>query len=129
MAPQLQTSLPALGAAVAGDQGIGEVPFDGRVVSASFIAEAVVTGVATNNRKLALVNKGQAGSGNVEVGSITFGAGVNAAAFDETEFTLSATFGNRVVKQGDILAAVETVNGTGLANPGGTVQVEVEPGT
>lgn len=124
---KIDTTIPPLGAAVAGDQAIGEAPYDGRVTSVTFTPEAAIAGVVTNNRKLAVVNKGQDGLGNVEVAGLTFAAGVNAAAFDEKDITLSATIANRSVKAGDVLAVVETVNGTGLANPGGHVEVEVSP--
>jgi hypothetical protein len=52
--------------------------------------------------------------------------GVNAVAFDEKAITLSATASDLVVAAGDVLVWVSTaVGGTGLADPGGQVQVEI----
>ncbi len=120
---KLKEDLPGVGAAVAQDQVVGEVPFAGSVSSVSYTAEATMTGQATNFRTLRLLNKGQAGAGAVVVASLAFSSGaVIATAFDELAITLTATTG---VVEGDILAWDETVAGTGLASPGGSVQIEI----
>jgi hypothetical protein len=122
---KLNTTLPALGAAVAGDQTLGEAPFDGVVASVSYTPEAAVTGDNTNKRTLTLVNKGQAGAGSTVIATLDFVTGANGVAFDEKAFTLSAVASATNVAAGDVLAVVETVAGSGLANPGGLVQVEI----
>lgn len=99
-------------------------PFAGTVSKISYIPNATITGQNTNTRKVALVNKGQSGSGNLETASIQFNSGVNAAAFDETSLTLSGTAANLVVAEGDVLTVESTAVGTGLADPGGLVFVE-----
>ncbi|MGH3881952.1 MAG: hypothetical protein ACREX8_00060 [Gammaproteobacteria bacterium] len=119
----VDSAIPALGAAVAGDQVVAEAPFAGTVTAAGFTPEAAVTGDNTNTRTLTLTNKGQAGAGAVVVATIAFTTGNNGVAFDEKAFTLSGTPANLVVAEGDILVVVETVGGTGLANPGGRVEV------
>lgn len=121
----LQTTVPALGAGVAGDQTIGEAPFAGTVTGASFTPEAAVTGDNTNTRTLTVVNKGAAGAGTTVVATLAFTTGNNGVAFDEKAFTLSVVAGATTVAAGDVLAVVEAVAGTGLANPGGLVQVEI----
>jgi hypothetical protein len=122
---KLTTTLPALTAGTAGDQTLGEAPYAGTVSDVSFTPEAAITGDNTNKRTFTLVNKGQAGSGSTVIATLDFVTGVNGVAFDEKQFTLSGTAANLVVASGDILAVVEAVAGTGLANPGGLVQVEI----
>lgn len=122
---RVETTLPALGAGVAGDQSVDEAPFAATVSGVSLTPEAAITGDNTNTRTLTLVNKGQAGAGTTVVATLAFTTGVNGVAFDERAFTLSAVAGATTLVDGDILAVVETVAGTGLANPGGLVQVEL----
>src|SRR4051812_27693568 len=73
---------------------IGTVPFDGVVTSVKYIPKTTITGAATNNRTVAVVNKKQDGSGSTSVASLSFGNGTNATAFDETDVTLSGTAAN-----------------------------------
>ena len=52
---------------------------------------------------------------------------VNAVAFDEKALTVTATAADKTVAAGDVLVFVSTaVGGTGLVDPGGRVQVEIE---
>lgn len=123
---KLEATVPALGAAVAGDQVIGEAPFAGTVTSVTFTPEADITGQATNFRTLRVINKGPDGNGSTVVASLAFSSGaVTATDFDEKSIDLSGTAANLVVAEGDILAWDETVTGSGLASPGGKVQVEI----
>lgn len=101
------------------------VPFAGTITAVAVVASAAITGAATNTRKLALVNKGQSGSGSTEVAAIQFNGGINAAAFDDTALTLSGTTANRSVAEGDVLALASTAVGTGIADPGGLLLVTV----
>ena len=91
----------------------------------SLTPEAAITGDNTNTRTLTLVNKGAAGTGTTVIGTLAFTTGNNGVAFDEKAFTLSVVDDATDVAEGDILAVVETVGGSGLANPGGLVQVEI----
>lgn len=122
---KLQTTIPALGAAVAGDQTLGEAPFACTLTSASFTPEAAITGDTTNTRTLTIVNKGAAGAGTTVMATLAFITSNNGVAFDEKAFTLSAVAGATTAVEGDIIAVVETVGASGLANPGGLVQVEL----
>lgn len=122
----LTTTIPAQGTAgTTGDQVLGAAPFAGTVTAASLTPEAAITGANTNNRKFAIVNKGANGAGSREVAAITFASGTDAAAFDEAALRLTATEANLAVAAGDILAVVETVNGTGMTHAGGHLQVEI----
>ena len=116
-------TIPALTAATTGDQIIAEAPFAATVTAVTFTPEAAITGDNTNTRTLTLQNKGQAGTGTTAVATLAFTTGNNGVAFDEKAFTLSGTPANLALAEGDILAVVETVGGTGLANPGGRIEV------
>lgn len=107
------------------DTVIGQAPFAGTVTAVQYVPEAAITGAATNNRAVSLVNKGQAGSGSTVVATLTFGSGTDAAANNEVALTLSATAANRVVAEGDTLQWRSVANGTGMIDPGGIARVTV----
>lgn len=117
--------MPALGAAVAGDQTVGKAPYAGVLAAASFTPEANVTGDNTNTRTLTIVNKGADGNGTTVMATLALATGVNLTDFNEQAFTLSGTPANLVVAEGDVLAVAEAVAGSGLANPGGLVRLEI----
>lgn len=126
---KLTGTLPATAAASDYDQTLGEAPFAGTVSSVSYTPEAAITGNTTETRTLTIVNKGAAGAGTTVVATLAFTTGVNGTAFDEKAYTLSVVAGATTVAAGDILAAVSTHGGsTGLADPGGLVQVEITRG-
>lgn len=118
---------PAQGALVNNTPNIGEVPETGVVSSVTYTANAAVTGAnSPASRSLVLINRGQTGAGTTEVARLDLVSGVNLAADDEASLTLSATVANRNVVAGDILEfQSNAVGGTGLADPGGLVQVEI----
>lgn len=105
-----------------------EAPFTGKVVGVSYTAVAAVTGAASPaSRTLSVINHGQAGVGTTVVASLALVAGVNLVAFDEKALTLSATASDLQVVAGDILEfRSAAVGGTGLVDPGGTVEVTFE---
>lgn len=123
----LGATVPALTALVTADQVVGEVKKAGRVTSVSYTPEAAITGAASPaSRTFTLVNKGQAGVGTTTVATLAMVGGVNAVAFDEKAITLSSTAADLVVVASDVLVWVSTaVGGTGLADPGGYVDVEI----
>lgn len=126
---KLEATVPAVAAASDGDQTIGEVPFTGEVTGASYTPEANITGNTTETRTLTIVNKGTDGNGTTVIGTLAFTTGINGLDFDEKAFTLSATAADLDVSEGQILAFVSTHGGsTGLADPGGKVQVEISRG-
>jgi hypothetical protein len=119
-------NVPAIAVGTAGNDDvtvIGPVPFNGVVTAVSYIPKAAITGAATNNRTVSVVNKKQDGSGTTAVATLTFGNGTNAAAFDEKAIPLSGTAANLAVAAGDVLAFASTHNGTGIADPGGQLVV------
>lgn len=120
----LQATVPAVG--TAGNDGvavIGAAPFAGTVTGVFYIPTAVITGAATNNRRLRLVNKGADGSGTTVVAEIQFAAGTDAAAYDATALTPSVTPADLMVAAGDVLAWESTHILTGITDPGGLARV------
>lgn len=102
------------------------VPFDGTVTAVSYIPNATITGAATNNRAIKVINKKQDGAGTTDVtATLTFANGTNATGYDEKALTLHATPANLAVAVGDVLAFSSVHNGTGLVDPGGVVCVTV----
>jgi hypothetical protein len=121
----VEADVPAAATAASDDSVITQAPFDCTVTAVQYIPEAAITGAATNNRTVTLVNKGQAGSGSTTVATLTFDAGVNGTANDEKAITLSGTATNLVLASGDTLLWRSIANGTGLADPGGLVRITV----
>lgn len=123
---KLVATVPAVAAASDGDQTVGEAPFAGTVTAVTYTPEAAITGANTETRTFTLVNKGAAGAGTTVVATLAMTSGVNGVAFDEHSTTLSVVAGATTVAAGDILAFVSTHSGsTGLADPGGMVEVEI----
>ena len=108
---------------------IGRAPFAGTVSQVLFIPEANITGAATNNRIYSLINKGQDGNGTTVIATLEMASGVNATDFNELVIPLSGTPANLVVAAGDTLSWLSDAQNTGLADPGGTVIVEINRST
>lgn len=104
---------------------IGEAPFAGTVTGVTYTPDAAITGANTNTRRVALRNRGQSGAATTIVAELQFDSGVNGVAHDERAITLSATPANLVLAAGDILEWFSDAVGTGLADPGGLVSVEI----
>lgn len=92
------------------------------ITAVRWIPGAAVTGAATNNFALQVQDLGAAGSGSAAVTTAkTYASGTNSVAYVPETFTIGAA---PTVAAGDVLALVRTVNGTGLASPRGTVEVQ-----
>lgn len=102
------------------------VEFPGAVTSVTYTPDGTITGAATNNRTVSLVNKGQTGAGSTVIATLNFGSGTNATAADEKAIPLSGTPANLVVAAGDVLEWQSTHIGTGIADPGGLVKVNID---
>ena len=127
-APHIRTieqDVPAVAAGSDQNTVALECQFQGTVTAVTFVPAAAITGAATNNRTLSLVNKGAAGSGSTSIASLTFNNGTNASANVETAITLSGTASNLNVSAGDVLQWQSVHNGTGIADPGGLVRVTI----
>ncbi|MDP2712303.1 MAG: hypothetical protein Q8O56_13885 [Solirubrobacteraceae bacterium] len=121
------TSTRALGAGITSSAIIATVNRPGRVTAAVYIPKAAITGADTNTRTLTIVNRGQDGTGTTVIATLALTDGINADAFTATAMTLSGAAANKKVANGDVLTAVSTHIGTGLADPGGRVQVTIDP--
>jgi len=122
----IEADVPAVSTAGNDDDTVlFQAPFACTVTAVQYVAEAAITGAATNNRTVSLVNKGQAGAGTATVASLNFANGVNAAANDDTPITLSATPANLVLAAGDTLQWRSIHILTGITDPGGLVRVTV----
>ncbi|GGV91594.1 hypothetical protein [Streptomyces massasporeus] len=122
----IEKNVPAVSTAGNDDDTVlGQAPFDCTVTSVQYVPEAAITGAATNNRTVSLVNKGQAGSGTTTVATLTFDNGVNAAANDEKAITLSGTAANLDLSAGDTLLWRSIHVASGITDPGGVVRVTI----
>ena len=117
---------PALAVGASATYMVEEAEENGQILSASYTPDAGITGVATNNRVIRVINRGQSGGGTAVMAELTFAAGTSVAAGDEIAIPLSATLANLECDAGDIIAVQSGINGTGLADPGGLVQITLE---
>lgn len=98
-------------------------PSDSTVSAVTYSTVTAITGANTNTRSVTLVNKGQTGAGTTVMATLQFDSGVNTTASDEKTITLSATPANLNVVAGDLLQWQSTAVGTGIADPGGLINV------
>jgi hypothetical protein len=127
--PSRQTitiAIPARAQAVDGTQTLGIARFIGVILSAKYVPAAAITGADSDSRKVAIVNKGQAGAGTTEMAALTFANTVNGVAYDSKDLTLSVTPANKVTAEGDVLAFVSTHLASGLADPGGYCEIVID---
>ena len=128
-APLVSTTRVPVGSVIAASDltsPLGIAPFAGTITGVRYIPTSVLTGADTNSRTLAVYNRGQAGAGTTKAAEKAFTSGVNAPANDATDITLSGTGANLVVAAGDALDWESLhVGGTGLADPGGVVEVDI----
>lgn len=123
-------AIPVQPVATAGNDLNTIVEVSGRAATVSAVTYTpltTITGAATNNRTVNLVNLGQAGSGSTVVATLNFGNGTNATGGVPKAITLSATPANLVVAGGDVLQWQSVHVGTGIADPGGLVVVTTSP--
>lgn len=121
----MRTLYPAVALGADDSIPIGECPIKGNVTRAYVISDGAITGANTNTRRHEVQNGGQAGAGSTVAASKQYDSGVNAAANDNTELTLSGTPANLAVAAGDVLRAHSIHVGTGIADPGGMMVVEI----
>lgn len=101
------------------------VESDGAVSSVTYTTTTAITGANTNTRSVSLVNKGATGAGTTVIATLQFNSGVNTVAADEKAITLSATAADLNVTAGDVLLWQSTAVSTGIADPGGLVNIVV----
>lgn len=127
-APVVKRLVVQLDAVAAGSDGqsvLGEAPFAGTVTRAVYVTSAAITGANTNTRTIQVTNKTAAGTGTTAVAALPLVSGTNTVKDVATAIPLSGTPANLVVVQGDVLVVDSTHAASGLADPGGTVEVEI----
>lgn len=128
-APLVQTfrrGLPAEGTAgTGGVYVLGVAPFAGHLTRASYLPDVAVTGPATNYKTLQVQNRGATGVGTTIMANLFLTTGQNAPQADETVIPLSGVPANLDFVQGDVIALVSTVTGTGMTLPTGAVEVDL----
>lgn len=120
----LETQLPAVG--TAGNDATTEIGIcreDEVVTAVTYTPNAAITGAATNNRTISVIDKGPANAGTTVVATVNYGLGTNAAAYTETAIPLSGTAANLQTAAGDVLVATSVHVGTGITDPGGLLRV------
>lgn len=122
---RLTADVPAVAAGATASTAILEAPFAGSVTAVTYTPIANMTGDTTNTRTFTLVNKGADGNGTTVIATRAMITGQNATDFNEDALTLSVVADATTVAEGDILAWVSTFAASGLADPGGLVQIDV----
>lgn len=93
------------------------------VSSVLFIPGAASTGAATNNRTYTLYNRGTTGTGTVAIASLNMASGTNFSDNLPATITLSTTSANLLLTAGQVLEWESLHISSGIADPGGKVQV------
>jgi hypothetical protein len=99
---------------------VGEAPFPGIVSEVTYTPTAAQAGANGNSRTLNLYNRGT-GAGSTVMASLALVSGVNLT--DNVEIAITRTPANCGVAQGDIIEWESLAVGTGIADPGGLVQI------
>ncbi len=129
-----QATIPAAAVGATTETILGSItadwaPFGVAVVAVRYSPVTVVTGANTNTRKLEVWNRGPGGAGTGVMASKQFDLNVNAPALSDTPITVaSAGVGTPQLPAavpGDTLTARSIPVGTGIADPGGLVEVDV----
>lgn len=95
-----------------------KVPFNVRILDVTVCPGAALTADNTNNAVLTLAKADGAGGAATTVATLTTNAASgNWVADTFKSFTLSATFANTLVNDGQILTLKKTVGGTGVVVP------------
>jgi hypothetical protein len=97
----------------------------GTVTAVRYIADATLTGANTNTRAIT-ISRRTAGGAATTLATLQFNSGTNATAYAATSITLSGTPANLDVPAGDIITFTSTAVGTGLADPGGTIEIDLQ---
>lgn len=119
--------IAASGATADLTQTVCSAPFAGTVSAVRYYAKAAITGAASPaSRTFTLYNRGQTdGTGTTVAAQKAMVGGVNAVAKTACAITLSGTPANLAVAAGDVLDFESLhIGGTGLADPGGHLEVE-----
>lgn len=93
-------------------------PFNLTVEAVRLVPQAAITGETDTQLTLTIMNRGAAGDGTTAIATLVFDDDLDAVAFVDQEFTLSATAANLNVDEGHVIAIDKTVVSTGLGVEG-----------
>jgi len=88
-----------------------------------------ITGTTTNKSALTVYNGGPTGTGTTKIAEKDFVSGVNAAAGDDCDITLSTTLANTKLAAGDLVMVAWVEAGSGLDLPESHLQIDYCDGT
>lgn len=122
----ISVRVPAQALGTTAEVAIGRQNFAGvgTVTAVRYITDATLAGANTNTRAIT-VNRRTAGGAATVLATLQFNAGTNATAFASTAIPLSGTPANLDTPSGDILTVTSAAVGTGLADPGGVLEVDI----
>jgi hypothetical protein len=123
----LRIPVPAVAAGTTTETVLGTIDGRSQVAAVRYHPVAAINGVNTNTRRLEVWNRGQAGAGTTVVASQQYNAGTNAVALSDNDIpvTTGGTPNAPAAVRGDTLTWRSIAVGTGLADPGGTVEVDI----
>jgi len=108
------------------DDAVLIVPIAGAVTGVAIVPSSTLTGAATDNKTLSLINKGLTGGDTRVAATQTFALTTNVAtAFDEFALTVSGTAATVACVAGDVLALSQIKVGNGLTVPDMLVKVSI----
>ena len=123
----IRAKVPAVATGTTAEVAIGRNDLGGvaTVTAVRWITDATLTGANTNTRSITVSRRTAGGTATV-IATLQFNSGTNATAYASTPITLSGTAANLDVPANDIITMTSTAVGTGLADPGGTIEVDLQ---
>lgn len=119
----MRAAVASAATAATAETVIGRAPHKAKVAGAYFVPTSNMSGAATNNRQVSVVNRGAAGSGSTALATITYTGSINGTALVASTLTNGADV---AVASGDIVTVQSLVNGSGLPAPTGHISVELQ---
>ena len=121
----IEAAVPAAATAATARTVVGRAPFKSKVVGAYWVPTSGMTGAASANRYLEVVNAGSAGTGTAVAASKTYTASADAVAYASNTVTAVTTTAANLA-EGDVIVVDALVNSTGLPLPAGRIVVTLQ---
>lgn len=111
----IPSTIPAQAPGTAYGVIVFKAPFKCKIQRLELTPEATITGAATNNLMLELINRGADGTGTASLGSQTYGSGTNLSGTQKTSWYNPTT--KLSLAADAVLELVKTENGAGMLLP------------